>query len=669
MWPFLVLLMQAAQPAHIAPPVTRYQVLAAEYLREAGIPVLAAALQSPDTLIQRLAARAVGRLENAEHVGLIQPLLTSPSASVRIAVIEAAAQMHAPIGSNGLLTEKDPAVRGAWYAAAGRAMGASAELEQKLVDGLAEPSTITQRGAARGLESMIRLNARSFHPSPETIAELRHTVIETNDSELRMLALRALIPTRDRDSLTIAAALRDTSAEVRATGVLMGRVWLDDPSPIVRAQALLVAATCERAASAARDPSEHVALLAIDELGTLKCNAALLRPWLTSTNSWRRRAHATVSLAKADPAAAHAAVRALAASPVWQARTWAARAARVIDDRATLAELARDVAPNVVIAAMTTPAEALPALGRDHAGLVLAASQLLAKATPFDTSWSAPLRASFARLAKTHGVTWRDPRVGIIKAMRGTDAATLVWLGERLYDADPAVARAAADQIKALGGPTVEPVTRTYAPPPFPSEQALTAVDGATATITIRGKGAMTIRFDTHVAPMTVYTFARLATSGRYNGNTIHRVIPNFLVQGGSPGADEYDPVASTFMRDEVGGKNLRGTIGISTRGRDTGDGQFYINLIDNARLDGDYTVFGDVITGLDVMDRIQEGDVIESVVIHRRARGASIAYVLIADVRYMVPPTTTGPDCIGVCSSLTNLHAGTSEAAFETFI
>ncbi|MEO6865151.1 MAG: peptidylprolyl isomerase, partial [Gemmatimonadaceae bacterium] len=418
---------------------------------------------------------------------------------------------------------------------------------------------------------------------------------------------------------TIAAALRDTSADVRALGVTMGRVWRSDPSPIVRFQALSVAATCERASFATRDASEHVALLAIDELGTLKCDATLLRPWLTRATSWRRRAHATVSLTKADPAAADAAVRALAASPVWQARAWAAHAARVIDDTATLAALARDVAPNVVIAAMTTPAEALRALGRDHAGLVLAAAQLLGKATPFDTSWSAPLRASFARLATNRPVTWRDPRVGIIKAMRGTDAATLLWLGERLYDADPAVARAAADQITALGGAAIEPATRTYAPPPFPSEQALTALDGATASITIRGKGSVTIRFDTDVAPMTVYTFAQMATSGRYSGNTVHRVIPNFLVQGGSPGADEYDPVASTFMRDEVGGANRRGTIGISTRGRDTGDGQFYINLVDNARLDGDYTVFGNVIAGLDVVDRIEEGDVIDSVVIHPR--------------------------------------------------
>jgi cyclophilin family peptidyl-prolyl cis-trans isomerase len=627
MWPFLVLLVQAARFAPIAPvspPVTRYQVLAAEYLREAGVPLLAAALQSPDTLIQRLAVRALGRLENPEHVRMVEPLLASPYASVRIAVIDAAAQMRAPVAFNGLAAETDPAVRGAWYTAAGRSMGASVSLEQQLIGGLAEPSVITRRGAARGIESMIRLNVRSFHPSPETIAALRHAVVDARDSEVRLFATRALIPTHDRDSLTIAAALRDMSAEVRAAGVALGRVWRDDPSSIVRVQALLVAATCERAAAAAHDRSERVALLAIDQLGVLKCDAAVLRPWLASSNSWRYRAHATVSLAKADPVDAHAAVRSLAASHTWQARAWAAQAARVIDDTATLSQLARDTAPNVVIAAMTTPAQAVQALGRDHAGLVLAASQLLAKSTPYDTSWSAALRASFARLAKDHGVTWRDPRVGIIKAMRGTDAATLVWLGERLYDPDPAVALAAADQIKALGGAAVEPVTRTYAPPPFPPAEALTAPNGATATITFRGVGAVTIRLDTDVAPVTVYVFARLATSGRYNGNTIHRIVPNFVLQGGSPGADEYDPVTRTFDRDEVGGENRRGTFGMSTRGRDTGDGQFYINLIDNARLDGDYPVFGDMVGGLDVMDRVQEGDVIESVVILRAAPAPS---------------------------------------------
>jgi cyclophilin family peptidyl-prolyl cis-trans isomerase len=105
-----------------------------------------------------------------------------------------------------------------------------------------------------------------------------------------------------------------------------------------------------------------------------------------------------------------------------------------------------------------------------------------------------------------------------------------------------------------------------------------------------------------------------LAESGYYNGLTFHRVVPNFVIQGGSPGANEYIGDAA-FMRDELGSwPHVRGAVGISTRGRDTGDAQIFIDLVDNPRLDHDYTVFAQVLNGIDVVDRILEGDVIEKI-------------------------------------------------------
>ena len=68
--------------------------------------------------------------------------------------------------------------------------------------------------------------------------------------------------------------------------------------------------------------------------------------------------------------------------------------------------------------------------------------------------------------------------------------------------------------------------------------------------------------------------------------------------------------------RDEVGLENRRGTVGLSTRGRDTGDGQLYFNTVDNTRLDHDYTILAEVMSGMDVVDRIQEGAVIRRVVL-----------------------------------------------------
>ena len=132
------------------------------------------------------------------------------------------------------------------------------------------------------------------------------------------------------------------------------------------------------------------------------------------------------------------------------------------------------------------------------------------------------------------------------------------------------------------------------------------------------GGGAIVVRLFVSDAPATVARFVSLALKGYYNGLTFHRVVPNFVVQGGSPGANEYMG-DGPYMRDEIGRlPHLRGTLGISTRGRDTGDAQIFINLVDNPRLDHDYTVFAEVTDGMDVVDGILEGDVIERIEIVR---------------------------------------------------
>jgi cyclophilin family peptidyl-prolyl cis-trans isomerase len=167
----------------------------------------------------------------------------------------------------------------------------------------------------------------------------------------------------------------------------------------------------------------------------------------------------------------------------------------------------------------------------------------------------------------------------------------------------------------------VVPVTTQLPIPPIPTAAYIRGLVGATARITMRGLGVMTVALLTEEAPVTVGVFAQLAESGQYNGLTFHRIVPNFVIQGGSPGADEYDGRTREFLRDEVGfARQVRGSIGISTRGRDTGDGQIYFNLVDNYRLDREYTTMATMRSGLAVMDRVQEGDVIERVEIIRRS-------------------------------------------------
>jgi cyclophilin family peptidyl-prolyl cis-trans isomerase len=115
------------------------------------------------------------------------------------------------------------------------------------------------------------------------------------------------------------------------------------------------------------------------------------------------------------------------------------------------------------------------------------------------------------------------------------------------------------------------------------------------------------------VAPLTVARFVRLAGDHYYDGLSFHRVVANFVIQGGSPASNEYSG-DTLYMRDEISSlSHVRGAVGLSTRGRDTGDAQFFVNLVDNPRLDFDYTVFGQVQQPADV-DEILEGDVIATI-------------------------------------------------------
>ena len=128
---------------------------------------------------------------------------------------------------------------------------------------------------------------------------------------------------------------------------------------------------------------------------------------------------------------------------------------------------------------------------------------------------------------------------------------------------------------------------------------------------------------------MSALRVARRAAEGFYDGLTFHRIAANFVIQGGSPGANEYIG-DSRHMRDEVGlWPHVRGAVGISTRGRDTGDAQIFIDLVDNPRFDHEYTVFAQVLNGLDVVDRILEGDTIERIArrFYRSAKRTDLIY------------------------------------------
>ncbi|MEM9672420.1 MAG: peptidylprolyl isomerase [Bacteroidota bacterium] len=133
-------------------------------------------------------------------------------------------------------------------------------------------------------------------------------------------------------------------------------------------------------------------------------------------------------------------------------------------------------------------------------------------------------------------------------------------------------------------------------------------------------KGTMKVEFFEEDAPNTVDNFVKLSKDGFYDGLTFHRVIPNFVIQGGCPNGTGAGGPGYT-IDCELDGDNQyhdRGVLSMAHAGRNTGGSQFFIcHSRDNtAHLDRNHTVFGKVVEGLDVIDDIRQGDKVEKITV-----------------------------------------------------
>lgn len=131
-------------------------------------------------------------------------------------------------------------------------------------------------------------------------------------------------------------------------------------------------------------------------------------------------------------------------------------------------------------------------------------------------------------------------------------------------------------------------------------------------------KGTMVIELFEDDAPGTVANFVKLANSGFYNGLTFHRVIPDFVIQGGCPRGDGTGGPGYSIPCETDGKKQIhdRGVLSMAHAGRNTGGSQFFIchNRRNTAHLDRKHTVFGKVIENVDLVDDIRRGDKIISI-------------------------------------------------------
>lgn len=372
------------------------------------------------------------------------------------------------------------------------------------------------------------------------------------------LRFRALAAQRD-DCLTLRAALADSAWPVR-----------------LRA-ADLVTASCAADAALADVLGQWIDALPSD--------ASRRAP---GGVSWHAGAHALVALARVRPAEARPRIATLAAHRQWQVRMYAARAAAILADTVRLRALVRDGDDNVketaiaALAALTGHGDDdlyIVALNSSGAQAVRAAAVALEGSPHPDARRAAG--AAFERWVARGSASARDARVALLEA----------------------AGRPASDDRP--------PAIRVELPP-----RAVALALGADVRLRVTlaqssGGGSFVVRLRGDVAPMMAARILALARAGYYAGLTWHRVEHDFVIQGGSPGANEYVGLAQ-FLRDELGTvPHVRGTVGMSTRGHDTGDAQWFVNLKDNIRLGPDYTVFAEVVEGMEVVDGIMEGDVV----------------------------------------------------------
>jgi cyclophilin family peptidyl-prolyl cis-trans isomerase len=656
-----------------------HRILTAEDSRSTNpqtLSPLAEGLTHPNAEIRRITVRAVGRLERAGLISEIQGHVQDSVASVRAEAANALAQsvrLGDPAPAKALLTERlsvesDEGVKGVIAESLGRLRQASAEdaaetattLVERAGGGLGQPfRSVRDLRVAKGFYLLARQPFARQRLPENALAWLRATLRATpgqpSDSldaaRARTLAIAALAaaghaspedfdqaysdsdPLVRREALAGVRALHQVDSSAARDLVTKG---LEDPAANVRYAALVgwesirSQAQCAVPERFARDPNTHVKLRAIELLAScpglqavveLADSVASTLP-AGNTAEWHAPASAIVSLAFLEPRRAEPHLTRFAEHPNAFVRAYAARAASVTRNVATLETLSRDADPNVrtlaieglsVVQGRAADPTLILQLEQDDPQLLITASRLLSGST--DPRAAPALLTALERLTAARRETQRDARLALLERVGElSDSTSLPRIRALLQDFDPTVAAFAANMIGRLTGGLPEARAVPLPQGPVPTAAELDALEGAVFTIEMAEGGSFDVRLRAWDAPTNAARFARLAEAGYYDGLTYHRVAPNFVIQGGSPAANEYAG-DGPYTRDELGlDGHWRGTVGISTRGRDTGDAQMFVNLIDNVRLDHDYTVFGEVVSGMDVVDGVLEGAVIRQI-------------------------------------------------------
>jgi cyclophilin family peptidyl-prolyl cis-trans isomerase/HEAT repeat protein len=657
----------AKKPA--APPSARIEKLARllelEDQRATGGDEVARRLRDPDRGVRRRAALAAGRIAAPELVPPLVELMNDQEVEVRRMAAFALGLAGSRLAVDRLLAslqDADGQVRGRAAEALGRIGDARAALPiaRLLISSL--PKTIdrmTVRGddpgaaAAQWAEQRLALFA---------LARLK---------EVKAAQLALLDGVRPRFDWWAATwvAMRIESPELRP--VLLAAVASDEPlSRALAARglgALRDASAVDVLLPLVQDRDETVALQALRALGAIadpRGQAAAVAALDAASDVVRREALRTLALLPPDRALRERLVRQVGSRDPWiraaalAALAWndreefalvlsgldpdrdfrvraalAAALARTGDEMSVgiLHAMLRDEDPRVVAAVLGALREArgkdsLDTLRRhlEHPdlGVRVAAAEAVTALSP--ASLSGPLVAAWRR-GLGDGDGELEARIAALVALAAqSDDAARAGLAEAARrDPARAVRARAAALLRESGGEAIDPGPQQVARAPLDYRAAMAPYDPRPgvplytprAFIETR-HGTIEIHLDVVEAPLTSAAFVALARRGFYDGLSFHRVEPGFVVQGGCPRGDGNGGPAYVLRCEITRRAYSRGAVGMALSGKDTGGSQFFITLQPQPHLDGGYTLFGQVVAGMDVVDRIRPGDVIERVTV-----------------------------------------------------
>lgn len=573
-----------------------------------SIEAVSVLLRDPETAAAADAAFALGLIGDNEIGERLRPALKSPEPEVRAMAIQALSRLGRPgdLGlAAGMVRDASARVRAEIGMAVAR-MGAEPETDEdkaKVKDAvlalkplLHDPDTGARWRTACGLS---RVDASPLR------AEIEAATVD-QEPLVRAFATRALGRMENPPEAVLIRSAGDADPRVAWEGVNA----LDKCTSRAVSEALNKAASGGESVTIAR-AIEILGKRGEATPGTIK--AALRHPSITvrGVALWAKAfgrgmeafEESVAALKSGDAMTRRAAVRALAAIGTPKAHGELERV-MLGNERALQVQLMAEIADHH---------KRHPELDAEWDGYVKSALDILDAAVreaavgaldgrEKDAAWDERLEKAYRA---SSGAGMVDPRMAILKWFEKAKRGRAVALAGK-DDEVPAVRVQAVKTLKASG----EKYDAAPAPPAAAIEPTKLEEIGYSLIVKIETtRGDIRIRMLPGVAPAMASSFVRLVKSGFYDGKTWHRVVPNFVIQGGDPKGDGTGDAGFT-LRDEWSREPFdAGAVGMATSGKDTGSCQLFIMSAPAPHLDGRYTVFARLESGMEVVRAIEAGD------------------------------------------------------------